>query len=344
MKSNLTTIMQQGIYFHSDTSHFSYCAACLAEGLQQMGIPVWGNVTQTHPATDFLFTLADDDSFQKNSYCTVLTLEDTCEQHPFRVNHIEAMHNRTIALCMHDNLSNFLIAPDIPLFCTHESGMRKMDGTRVPIAFGVSQAMLQQSTGLPLFSERREYVLRSFRPSLRQDVRACLDLSLIPALQQYLPIETHYTESNSQFMELLSKSRYSLGYGGCFSQNLCLSPTFSAIEVYEEFFSHLTFSHDTVVTRWDSWRFWESLVAGCVTIHLDFQQYGFLLPVMPENWKHYIGLDLANINRDIERMMDERDRMEEIAHNGRLWALEHYSPISVARRFLKSVHILYPEG
>ncbi len=340
----LTTAIQSGVYFHSDANTFSYVAACLADGLQQLGIPIYSNIDFSHPVTSFRFTATRDQSSLEKSYCVVMGLEETCEQFPFRVQYVEPVHERTVALSMHDNLSNFLLDPGIPLFCTHENRLRKIAGIRVPIAFGVSQSMLQQTTNLPPFSERREYVLRSFRPSLRQDVRACLDLTLVPTLQQYLPAETHYTDSHSQFMDLLSKTRYCLGYGGCFSQNLCLSPTFSAMETCQEFYSHLTFSSETVVTRWDSWRFWESLVAGCVTIQLDFEKYGFTLPVMPENWKHYIGLDLANIKCDIERMMDERDRMGEIAHNGRLWAIEHYSPISVARRFLKTMHHLYPEG
>lgn len=58
---------------------------------------------------------------------------------------------------------------------------------------------------------------------------------------------------------------------------------------------------------------------------------------MPENWKHYVGIDLATIKQDVERIMDEWEKMEEIAANGRLWALEHYSPLAVARRFLQTV-------
>ncbi len=338
-----STLIQNGIYFHSDSAKLSYVALCLGDGLQQLGIPVYANVDYSHPLTEFRLTATEDTQVLENSCCAVMSVEALCEQYPYRINNIEPIHDRTIAISMNDNIANVLFDRSVPLLCTHENRFRKIEGARIPIAFGVSQAM-RHAVDLPNFDQRREYVLRSFRPSTRQDVRACLDLALIPALQMVIPVETHYTDQQSDFMDLLSNTRYCLSYGGCFSQNLCLSPTFQAIEPCREFYSHITFSKDSVVDRWDSWRFWESLVSGCVTIHLDFDLYGFALPVMPVNWHHYVGIDLANINRDIERIMDERHRMEEIAHNGRLWAIEHYSPIAVARRFLKTLSVLYPEG
>lgn len=334
--------IKQGVYFHSDEQRFSHVAICLAEGLQQIGIPIYSNIDYTHPSSSVRFIPTSDISLLENSYCTVMTLENICELFPYRVNQLECIHNKTLSLCMHDNLSNFLIDPEIPLLCTHENEFRRNDGIRIPIAFGLNQAMIKQTFNLPEFTDRENYVLRSFHPSLRQDVRSCLDLSLIPSLQYNIPVETRYTTLQSDFMTLLSKTKYCLSYGGCFSQNISLTPVFQAMEACREFYSHITFTKDTVVDRWDSWRFWESLVSGCVTIHLDFEKYGFKLPVMPENWKHYIGLDLANIHRDVERMLDEQEQMQEIAYNGRLWALEHYSPIAVAKRFLKTIELLYP--
>jgi hypothetical protein len=90
-----------------------------------------------------------------------------------------------------------------------------------------------------------------------------------------------------------------------------------------------------VVVRWDSWRFWESLAAGCLTFHLDFEKYGFLLPEMPMPWKHYIPIDMADPVGSVERFMDSRSRWSEIAHGGREWALKHYSPTACARRLLR---------
>jgi hypothetical protein len=92
--------------------------------------------------------------------------------------------------------------------------------------------------------------------------------------------------------------------------------------------------HTGAVVQFDSWRFWESLAAGCLTLHVDLDKYGCSFPVQPENWKHYVGFDLRHIDQDIRRLKDSRSRLEEIALAGREWAVTHYSPRAVAERFL----------
>ncbi len=92
-----------------------------------------------------------------------------------------------------------------------------------------------------------------------------------------------------------------------------------------------------MIIQFDSWRFWESLAAGCLTFHFDFEKYGMTLPVMPENRVHYIGVDLNNIDETIGFIEQNPDRLAEIAANGRKWALEHYSPRPTAQRFLDAV-------
>jgi hypothetical protein len=88
------------------------------------------------------------------------------------------------------------------------------------------------------------------------------------------------------------------------------------------------------IVQWDSFRFWETLTAGAVAFHLDLERYGVTLPVMPENWVHYIGIDLDNPAAAIERLHAEPGQLARIAAAGRAWALEHYSPAAAARRFL----------
>jgi hypothetical protein len=87
--------------------------------------------------------------------------------------------------------------------------------------------------------------------------------------------------------------------------------------------------------QWDSFRFWEALAAGCAAINIDLERYGVVLPVMPENWKHYIGINLENIDADVERLKAEPDCLERIAAAGRKWALDNYSPRAMALRLLK---------
>jgi hypothetical protein len=86
--------------------------------------------------------------------------------------------------------------------------------------------------------------------------------------------------------------------------------------------------------QWDSFRFWEALTAGCAAFNLDLQHYGVEIPVMPENWKHYVGVDLDRVDEVIERISGDPDSLERLAAAGRQWALENYSPRAMAVRFL----------
>ena len=97
----------------------------------------------------------------------------------------------------------------------------------------------------------------------------------------------------------------------------------------------LQISHTYNLFQWDSWRFWESLACGCVTFHLDFDKYGIILPIMPINWVHYIGIDLLNPQESIKRIKSMSiEDLEKIGMNGREWALTNYSPEAVAKLFL----------
>ncbi len=91
------------------------------------------------------------------------------------------------------------------------------------------------------------------------------------------------------------------------------------------------------VIQFDSWRFWESLLAGCVTLHVDLEKYGAVFPVMPENWKHYIGIDLDDIEGSLVRIKENLPRFSEISRAGREWALANYNPKIVAERFLEII-------
>jgi hypothetical protein len=86
--------------------------------------------------------------------------------------------------------------------------------------------------------------------------------------------------------------------------------------------------------QWDSFRAWEAWVAGCATINIDLDVYGPVLPVMPENGRHYIGVDLDRPEKAIARLNDEPELLQRVARQGQQWALENYSPRRMAERLL----------
>lgn len=88
------------------------------------------------------------------------------------------------------------------------------------------------------------------------------------------------------------------------------------------------------IVQWDSFRFWETLAAGSVAFHLDLERYGVTLPIMPQNWLHYVGIDLEKPMAAIDRLRADPGQLATIAANGRAWALQHYAPRATATRFL----------
>jgi hypothetical protein len=88
---------------------------------------------------------------------------------------------------------------------------------------------------------------------------------------------------------------------------------------------------------WDSWRLWESMAAGCVVVHVDFEKHGIELPRMPANWHHYIGVDFENVEYTVARLKDEPGILAKISENGAEFARAHYAPAATAKRFLELV-------
>ncbi len=89
--------------------------------------------------------------------------------------------------------------------------------------------------------------------------------------------------------------------------------------------------------QWDSWRFWEGLAAGCLVFNFDLPHFGVELPVMPENFVHYIGVRPDNVAEAFARLAAEPGLPESIAAQGRTWVLAHYTPRALAERFLQTL-------
>ena len=81
-----------------------------------------------------------------------------------------------------------------------------------------------------------------------------------------------------------------------------------------------------------------------MTFHVDLDKYGITLPVMPENWRHYIGIDLDNFEETVQRIATEPGILEYISRSGSQWAIEHYSPVPTAIRFLETIHGKVSQG
>jgi hypothetical protein len=138
----------------------------------------------------------------------------------------------------------------------------------------------------------------------------------------------HYPE----YYQRLGSSKACAAFGGTLQNSFTVKQNFFSklVNRIDDKFNILT--HDRIL-QYDSWRFWESLASGCVTLHADLDKYGAILPVMPQNGKHYIGIDFSDLKSSLKRVK-EFHKYDEIGHRGREWALKHYTPDKIAERLL----------
>jgi hypothetical protein len=73
---------------------------------------------------------------------------------------------------------------------------------------------------------------------------------------------------------------------------------------------------------------------------MNFDYWGFVLPVMPVNKKHYWGVSELTFNDLNELLNLTKEEIEEIGRNGRKWAIENYSPVAVSRRLIDLINNL----
>jgi hypothetical protein len=90
--------------------------------------------------------------------------------------------------------------------------------------------------------------------------------------------------------------------------------------------------------QFDSWRFWESMISNTVPLHMDFEDWGFVLPKMPRNGTHYIGVKGLNFKECSEFILDlPAEKISKISSEGRKWALDNYSSTGMAHQFIKLI-------
>lgn len=236
-----------------------------------------------------------------------------------------------------------------------------------PSVLGFTKMTLRAAEGAPAFSERERKVLVNFGAShpYGHGTRTLAATTFLPELEKLIPFDT--TKDNlkhvpadpyERLMWEQTGMRFSQSYYDrlkCSQAVACFCGEMIPPMPWRDPGQYLVGGNKAKLKRavfeglakldprpprsvqWDSFRAWEAWVAGCATINIDLDLYGPVLPVMPENWKHYIGVDLQRPQRAIERLRDDFNLLESVAVQGRAWALEHYSPKAVAQRFISYV-------
>jgi hypothetical protein len=338
----------RGVYFFLPFPDANiYASVCVAEGLEELGVPVFANVnayprvglagqsylfnqSPRHPS-ETAFTIVDAGAIDGP-----LNLDVTYQL-------LRTLKTRGAVLCIADKGSEFVEVPaDISTFIAHSLRDVQPPGWKIPWAFGLSREIIQQidaarASALP----RRRSFVRNFRPSFNQSVRQALDLSFVKLLEKSFSIDREidgFGRFQNAYYARLAGSLGCLAYGGTFTENYLRNEW-----LVREGLRMAPMNGDgPFVARWDSWRFWESLASGCVTVMLDCEAYGLLLPVTPESGTHYVALRFDTPDETV-RFLQEADDAEltAIGDVGRQWVLEHYAPKPVALRLLAEMATAY---
>lgn len=327
-----------GVYFISPEELLSHNAGCLIEGLRDLDVKAKANTarfTSRHTSIPLASVDTTDIVSKPFSGMSAVLVDIT---HANQYVPLESMRGGRLGYLTNSDVSAFCKIPEpFPLFAVHETAFASNGTKRFPLAFGPTNGLIAMSEKRMSFSRRKRSALRNFRATLSQGVRALLDLTYVPHLKSKLQVDDAILPTHA-YLDALFGTTLCLAYGGEFFSPIQTNPWFAEKE------PHMLRAHSfdrinapAIIMRWDSWRFWESLVAGCVAVHLNFDKYGFRLPVMPKPWIHYAPIDLDDIKGSVTALMDHEAQWPAIAEAGRAWAIEHYAPKPTALRVLRQM-------
>jgi len=355
----------------ADNAYFQDLIINIATGMQELGIEYYASndYWRMTPGSDFLLKSDADVSHHD---CDVVVIErQWYEKHGCLPEDLFAANRqyKTVYLDCEDGIAGIRSASWQPEFRQFDYILRphytthtKYPDNVYPWAFGLSARVIQELDNPILFAAKQPSVLVNFRhKKFTHSLRRYVQKAFVPQLGKYFTVDKSSddpTQVNSDPYHYLqwvqTGRRHYPSYYRRLKQSAacaCFGGFFLAPGIFDRQDSLAYYSAKIIgelgfktsrIGQWDSWRLWESMVAGCITLHVDFEKYGFELPVMPINWKHYIGIDLDNIPEEIARITEQPELLAQISAQGRAWAIEHYAPKPTALRFLETVSDFQP--
>ena len=363
--------LERPIYFYCCEKEFGHLKICIAEGLKELGIPFYSNMNYWRISDQSEETLFCHNPDITPDDCSIVVMDKE-----WGIHHVPAYIPQPLLNPQRQFISIYLDDSDgrglsdnlgyryfdlvLGTHCTNYNS--QLIQNLIPWTFGLSNRILRETNQNTLFTHRNREMIFNFRVNQNKIIsnghfkfdwgwlkagegimtfdyplRQIAADHFLPVLQTVLPIDSsvdnfdappqdsyHYLQwlqtdkrHYPSYYQRLTSTLACACFGGCMAIN--------------------PHTGEARVEWWDSWRFWESLAAGCVAFHVDFDKYDVNLPVKPENWRHYIGIDLDHPQATVDRIANEPEILERISVEGRQWALENYSPVPTALRFLQVV-------
>lgn len=329
------------VYFYFPTGSISHFSGCLMQGFGEMGFHVVGNIdgkvidsrgiSSPYSRTGGITGVGSNERGWTDALFSVVDLSHGLGENVAVINEIIST-GKACFVDMKDSANTDYFSPSVVTFVAHRNKLAGHTGSYCPIAFGLSNDIIDLSSRYTSW-KKDIFFIKNFNPTAKQDVRLSLDLCLVDNLRNFFEVDSRST-SGEEYAEHLSKAAFVLAYGGTFFADFVKFSAFEGKLPREFLFDR--FATDVAIFRWDSWRFWEAMVFGCIPLQLDFEKYGMDLPVLPKPWVHYIPIDLSTVSflpqQIHERFKKDPEGLLQIGRNARQFAIEHYSPRAAATR------------
>jgi hypothetical protein len=362
-------VSAERVYFYCspigkpENAAYQLSTVYLAEGLKALGVPFYSNINYWKVSPDREEYLCRHDPEVTRDDCSIVVMDGVWFMfgNPLPENIFHPKRNYITAYFESAADGKAAWQPEFRQFDfilrSHYNSRFKYPSNFHPWAFGLSDRIIKETTDIPKFEERKSNILVNFR--IGHPLRSLIQENFLPFIQNALAVDSSVDNFSDpptdpydylcwqqtgmrhypSYYKRLRESVACACFGGLFINSWPLD-AFGPTKLHDRILNkvlEMISPSPRRVMNWESMRFWEAIAAGCVPFHIDLQKYGASLPMMPENWHHYIGIDLDNIQAAIDRINSEPEILDKISLAGREWALKYYSPESAALRFLETV-------
>ena len=346
-------------YESPERAGYEHALIILGEGLKELGVPFCSNVPYWRLAPDREEYLFNPDPGVDPCECDVVVFGSPWFGYGGQIPReltTARRRGRMVYVDQADGLVTDSWKPEFRAFDlilkTHFNRKLAYPSNCRPWAFGLPSRIIRETaSGLMPFEQRRRVVLSNFRHN--HQLRRLVNRELIPRLSPALELD-RFTDSLGEepsdpwqklqwaqtgrrhyasYYRRLCESVACACFGGCFVTAWPRNPAAWLAQRLNVLIADKGF-RPHAIAQFDSFRLWESLAAGCLTLHADLEKYGILLPEMPVNGRHYLGVCLDNTSEAAAAILRDAPSWEGIAGAGREWALAHYGPRATAERFL----------
>lgn len=356
-------------------SGYNHCMIAIAEGLKALGCTFYGNIDfwWDNSANDYLIKKAPPEYkadvdiythtyFSRNNF-------DVSKVNTSRINVIVDQRDglKTVALNPAYKHINIILRPhyvkNFEIYNWEVGGNThyklQYNDNVVPWQFGLTNRLIEHigkyytesPTRTILVNHRVKHSLRDmaseeFLPTLSQEFEVVRNITdALTDEKDFSDTKSYWVQTGRRHDDNYFKSINQHMLNFCFSgwitqksvgRNPAKIAARAASKLIAKTGTKISPINYLSIVNHDTWRPWEAFIASTIPVMMDYEYWGFELPVMPVSGKHYWGVKGLDFKESAETLneMSEKE-LTDIMKQGKQWALDNYAPIPTAKRFLE---------